>query len=92
MPVDHRERAFEEAIENSLLTAGGYIRANPDNFDRERCLDHTVLIPFIQETQPKEWQYLENSIKANAQTVLLDALCKTMDSQGSLNVLRHGFK
>ena len=92
MPVDHREKAFEEAIENSLLTRGGCIRADPANFDRERCLDPTVLIPFVQETQPTEWQYLENSIKANTQTVLLDALCKTMDSQGSLNVLRHGFK
>lgn len=88
----YKEKAFEEAIEYSLLTDGGYIKADPANFDRERCLDPTVLIPFIQETQPKEWQYLENSIKANAQTVLLDALCKTMDSQGSLNVLRHGFK
>ena len=92
MPVDHREKAFEEAIEYSLLVDGGYIKADAANFDRERCLDPTVLIPFIQETQPKEWQYLENSLKANAATVLLDALCKTMDSQGSLNVLRHGFK
>ena len=92
MPVDHREKAFEEAIEYSLLTDGGYVKADPANFDRERCLDPTILIPFIQETQPKEWQYLENSIKANAETVLLDDLCKTMDSQGGLNVLRHGFK
>jgi len=92
MPVDHREKAFEEAIEYSLLTDGGYAKADRDNFDRERCLDPTILIPFIHETQPKEWQYLENSIKANAETVLLDDLCKTMDSQGGLNVLRHGFK
>ena len=92
MPVDHREKAFEEAIEYSLLTDGGYVKADPANFDRERCLDPTILIPFIQETQPKEWQYLENSIKANTETVLLDDLCKTMDSQGGLNVLRHGFK
>lgn len=92
MPVDHREKAFEAAIEDSLLTDGGYTRADPANFDRERCLDPTILIPFIQETQPKEWQYLKNSIKVNAEPVLLDDLCKSMDSQGSLNVLRHGFK
>lgn len=92
MPLDHREIAFEAAIEDSLLTSGGYIKADPASFDREQCLDPTILIPFIQETQPKEWQYLENSVKANAATVLLDDLCKNMDSQGSLNVLRHGFK
>ena len=88
----YKEKAFEEAIEYSLLTDGGYIKADPANFDRERCLDPAVLLPFIKETQPKEWQYLENSIKANAETVLLDDLCKSMDSQGSLNVFRHGFK
>ena len=88
----YKEKAFEEAIEYSLLIDGGYIKADPADFDRERCLDPTVLISFIKQTQPKEWQYLENSIKTNAVTVLLDALCKTMDSQGSLNVLRHGFK
>jgi len=92
MPVDHREKAFEEAIEYSLLTDGGYVKADPANFDRERYLDPTIIIPFIQETQPKEWQYLVNSIKANAETVLLGDLCKTMNSQGSLDVLRHGFK
>lgn len=75
MPIDHREKAFEEAIEYSLLTDGGYIKADPANFDRERCLDPTILIPFIKETQPKEWQYLENSIKANAETVLCWMTC-----------------
>jgi len=88
----YKEKAFEEAIEQSLLTDGGYIKADPANFDRERCIDPTVIIPFVQETQFKEWQYLENSVKASAATILLDDLCKTMDSQGSLNVLRHGFK
>jgi type I restriction enzyme R subunit len=92
MPVDHREKAFEEAIENFLLTDGGYSKGDPVDFDHKRCLDPTVLISFIKQTQSKEWQYLENSIKGNAESVLLDSLCKSMDSQGSLNVLRHGFK
>lgn len=88
----YKEKSFEEAIEYSLLIDGGYIKADPADFDRERCLDPTVLISFIKQTQPKEWQYLENSIKANAESILLDDLCKSMDSRGSLNVLRHGFK
>lgn len=88
----YKEESFEEAIEDSLLTDGGYIRADPADFDRKRCLHPTIIISFIKQTQPKEWQYLENSIKANTESVLLDDLCKSMDSQGSLNVLRHGFK
>jgi len=92
MAIDHTERAFEAAIEDSLLTNGGYSKADPENFDRSRCLDPTVLIPFIQETQAEVWQALENIHGPATENVLLDDLCKAMDSQGSLNVIRHGFK
>ena len=92
MPVDHREIAFEAAIEDSLLTSGGYAKADPANFDRQRAVDPTVLVPFIQETQPDLWASLESIHGADTETVLLDDLCKAMDSQGSLNVIRHGFK
>ena len=40
MPVDHTERAFEEAIEHHLLTEAGYERGNTDTFDRKRALSH----------------------------------------------------
>jgi len=92
MPADHSEKAFEAAIEDHLLTQGGYIKGDPANFDRERALDPTVLIPFIQETQPEAWEALEKIHGTETAEVLLDDLCKTMDSQGSLNVIRHGFK
>ena len=59
MPVDHREKPFEAAIEDSLLSQGGYAKADPRNFDKERCLDPTILLSFLKETQPKEWTALE---------------------------------
>jgi len=92
MTVDHRERAFEEAIEHHLTSAAGYAKADPDNFDRERGIDPTVLIPFLRETQPDTWQALEKLHSTNTEAVVLDDLCKAMDSQGSLAVIRHGFK
>lgn len=92
MPVQHTERAFEAAIEDCLLTRGGYAKADPDNFDRERAIDPTVLMPFLQETQPETWQALQKLHGAGTETVVLDDLCKTMDSQGALAVIRHGFK
>jgi len=92
MPTDHTEKAFEAAIEDHLLTSGGYLKADPANFDRQRALDPTVLIPFIQETQPEKWEGLQKIHGADTESVLLDDLSKAMDSQGSLNVIRHGFK
>lgn len=35
----YSEKAFEEAIEHSLLTNGGYSKGNPNDFDREVALD-----------------------------------------------------
>jgi len=94
MPTDHTEKAFETAIEYHLIKNGGYLNGNPNTFDRIRAIDPTVLIPFIQETQPNEWEYLKNIQKEKAEETLLDDLCKALDSkhEGCLKVLRHGFK
>lgn len=92
MPINIREIAFEDAIEYHLLSDAGYLKADRDNFDRERAIDPTLFLPFIKETQPKIWKEIESFHGDRAGTVLLDDLCRAMDSQGSLEVLRHGFK
>lgn len=94
MPADHREIAFESAIEHHLVTQGGYTKGSPEIFDRERCIDPEIVLSFIRKTQPKEWEYLENILKDRAGETLLNDLCKALDSmhEGSLSVLRHGFK
>jgi len=81
-------------IEGHLIEEGGYIKGNPETFDRQRCLDPTVLIPFIQETQPKEWENLKNLHKEKTEETLISDLTRTLDSEhgGCLKVLRHGFK
>jgi type I restriction enzyme R subunit len=92
MPIDHRERAFESAIEDHLLTCGGYTKADPAQFDRERALDPTTFLAFVRETQPEKRRALEALHGTETGTVVLDDLCKAMDARGSLDVLRHGFK
>jgi len=94
MPVDHAEKAFEAAIEDHLLNVAGYEKADPKHFDRDRCIDPTVLLPFIQETQPETWQYLKDLQGEQAEETLLGDLCRALDSEheGCLSVLRHGFK
>jgi type I restriction enzyme R subunit len=94
MPIDHREVAFESAIEDYLLRNAGYAKGDVDSFDQVRCLDRTVLLAYIKETQPKEWNYLVTALKDKAEETLLDSLCRALDSEyeGCLMVLRHGFK
>ncbi len=88
------ERAFETAIEHHLTTTGGYVRCDHDTFDPERCLFPQEVLAFIRETQPKEWEYLADLQKENAEETLLDDLCRALNSEheGCLSVLRHGFK
>src|SRR5690554_4979779 len=92
MPVDHKERAFESAIEHHLLAHGGYTQADPANFDRERAIDPGIFMAFLQKTQPEKWNALEKLHGAETVNVVLDDLCKALDSRGCLDVLRHGFK
>ena len=94
MPEQHTETAFESSIENHLLKKAGYTKGSKDAFAPERGLDPTVFLEFIQKTQPKEWEYLRNLQKDKADKILLDDLCRALDSEheGCLMVLRHGFK
>lgn len=94
MPGKHTELAFEDAIEEYLLDHAGYHHADRENFDPEREFDLKEVLSFIKRTQPKEWKYLESLQKDKAETVLLDDLCRALDSEheGCLTVLRHGFK
>ena len=94
MPGIYTETNFEYAIENYLLTKAGYAQGKKEAFDTERGLDPTVLLAFIQETQPKEWAYLKNLHKEKAEKILFDDLCRALNSEheGCIMVLRHGFK
>lgn len=94
MPGRHTETAFESAIEDYLVSSGGYSKGDRETFDRERGLDPKLFLAFVQETQPKEWEYLKNLQKEKAEETLLDDLCRALSSEheGCLSVLRHGFK
>ena len=89
-----KEIAFENAIEWHLLNKGGYIKGNRDQFDPIRGIVPKELIDFIKETQQKEWENLYKLQKDKTEEILMDDLCKALDSEheGCLKVLRHGFK
>ncbi len=93
MPIDHRERAFEDAIEYHLVNVAGYEQGDPDGFDPQRAIDPAVFLAFVQESQPATWDALEKLHGPDTGTIILDDLCKAMDGKkGTLGVLRHGFK
>ena len=85
------EAAFESVIEAHLL-ANGYVAVRNSGFDRDRAIFPDVALAFIRETQPTEWAKLEAQLGEQTGEQVLADLCKRMDDQGALAVLRHGFK
>lgn len=85
------EAAFETAIEDVLL-AQGYEKHDSKSFDRERAIFPEVALDFIRTTQTKTWDKLEALHGDKTGERVLEALCKWMDTHGSLATLRHGFK
>ena len=61
----YTEQDFEEHIEENLLNSG-YHKGLPTLYDKELCLMPDEIITFIQDTQPKEWEYLQNIEKEAA--------------------------
>lgn len=86
-----REIAFESVIEADLL-ASGYVSLKSKDFDKKLAIFPSVALDFIRNSQPKEWQKLENLLGSNINKQILSDLCKWMDTYGSLATLRHGFK
>ena len=85
------EAAFETAIE-AVLLAAGYNRLAGKGFDRERAIFPDEALAFIQATQAKVWGKLEALHGGQTGERVLDALCKWLDTHGTLDTLRHGFK
>ena len=90
MVVNHKEIAFEDAIEQCLLSTG-YSKGDPEHFDRAQTIHTGVFLNSSRTHSRPSGQHWRSS-RANTAHTLVDDLCKALDSQGSLSVLRHGFK
>ena len=67
----HSEYYFEQAIEQSLTTDGGYVKGNPKDYDPRIALFPKDVVAFIQATQPKTWEKSITHVKKKQQIVLL---------------------
>jgi type I restriction enzyme, R subunit len=88
----HTEKTFEEAIESHLLGPGGWSKGSPAEFDRKLALRPKDFFAFVQDTQPTLWTDLRKQHGQGLEDAGLDALSKALESWGTLDVLRHGFK
>jgi len=87
----YTEKAFEESIENSLIENGGYSKGFSDDFNKELALDKNRIIDFIKSSQPKQWERISEIHGVDVEDKLIQRLCKELELNGTISVLRHGF-
>lgn len=87
----HTEEAFEIGIVEHLASHG-YLLGDPEKFDKQRALFADEVFALIEATQAALWESLKKQHGDGLGVGLLDALVKNLESRGTLDVLRHGFK
>ena len=87
----HNEIEFENEICHYLGQHGWlYNEGDAASYDRTRALFPPDVIDWIKVSQPKVWETLEKSHASKAVDVVLDGLRATLNSKGTLDVIRHG--
>lgn len=85
------EFAFESYVEEILLTKG-YKKGSLEHWDKERALFPSYVLQFLNNTQPELWESMYKLQGKDMHTEIISVLCKELDTKGTLDVLRHGFK
>lgn len=89
----HKEIHLEDEICADLAAAGWlYDGGDAARYDRTQALYVDDVIEWIKTTQPKAWQSIEKSHGSAAAKVVAERLRATLNTQGTLQVLRNGFE
>ena len=108
MNIDVSERAFEDAIEESLVRSegvvaeergiyqdmppGGYRKRRVEDYDRTLCLIPRDVLDFVLATQPREWKRLSEHHGRAVEERFLKRLASEIGRRGALDVLRTGIR
>ena len=88
----HKEISFEVEI-CEYLAGQGWLYADQAaaDYDRKLALFPADVLAWVQATQSAAWDALTKNHGAAAGDTLLRRLRQSIDQQGTLHVLRHGF-
>lgn len=89
----HKEKVLQDHLIAELQRNEGYERRDPKvDYDRTLAMDRTLVLRFIQSTQPEAWEKLTQHYTASAEDVFFKQLEKALKDRGLLDVLRKGIK
>ena len=85
------EHAFESTVESMLLDCGWH-KGDLAEWDVGLALFPARAIAFIQATQPEQWTEMAALHGDNLERLIVETLVRELDSKGTLDILRHGFR
>ncbi len=92
MVSDTTERGLEEQIVSVLVDRNGYVHGEPEDYDREYCVDWVQLAAFLSATQPDAFEGLRLEDASPARRKFLARLQGEVTRRGVIDVLRKGVK
>jgi type I restriction enzyme R subunit len=89
----HKEQVLQDHMIDQLVVREDYELRDPKtDYDRALAADKTLVLRFVQDTQPEEWSKLEAHYTASAEETFFTQLAKALKDRGLLDVLRQGIK
>ena len=92
MTTDTSEKELESLIVSVLVDRNGYVHGEPEDYDREYCVDWVQLAAFLSETQPDVFDGLRLEDAGPARRKFLARLQGEVTRRGVVDVLRKGVK
>ena len=89
--MTYTERKFEDHIEYELVESG-YQKRKTGSYNKDLCSIPKDLIGFIKDTQPKQYEKLENQHGPQTEEKLLKRISDEIEKRGLIDLLRRGVK
>lgn len=87
----HQEKHFEAYIVKQL-TSRGWLVGDTSGYEQNFALFPEDLVDWICATQPKKWEKLVAGNGEKAVVTLMERLAQALEKDGTVHVLRNGFK
>lgn len=89
--TSHQEKHFEAYIVKQLV-ARGWAVGDTVGYDQNFAMYPEDLVEWVKTTQPKKWERLVAGNGDKASVTMMDRLSQALEKDGTVQVLRNGFK
>ncbi|MCK5532924.1 MAG: type I restriction endonuclease subunit R, partial [Halopseudomonas aestusnigri] len=89
--ADSKEALFQQDIITAMV-AQGWLTGPASGYDRRTALYTEDFLGYFKDAWPERWEKFAKANPNNPEAVLVQKLVRELEQDGTLDVLRHGFK